>query len=70
LIGEPVFEDIETCCPVVRRQVVLTLQCERRSRADVVSGVPLSCSCFVGCRQGIKCLLFVERISSTRRKSR
>ena len=68
--GEPVFEDVETFCPAIRRQVGLSLRCAEAARGDVVSGVPVSCSLGLGCGMGVFCLLKAKRITTCRRRPR
>ena len=68
LSSEPVFEDVETFCPVTRAQVVLSLRVANWVAGDLVSGAPVSCNCEVGCSCGVGCLLRSIRVCTYRRK--
>ena len=65
--AEPYFEDAESFCCLKRGQVRISL----RTRwgipvGDMITGVPVSCNCEVGCRKSVLCLLDVKQITCRR----
>jgi hypothetical protein len=70
-LTEPLYsEQVESYCSVRRVVVGLVLQTDRRFSGDVVVGVPVSCSLSLGCPMGPRCILWAQRIETSRRKLR
>lgn len=69
-MSDPVFEDVDDFCPVIRGNVVVTLRVASSVFEDFVSGMPTSCSSQKGCSCGVGCLLRAIRICTSRRKKR
>ena len=57
-MSDPVFEDLEIFCSLVRsRPVMLSLRLDASFKGRSVSGFAVSCDCAVGCLKGVQCLL-------------
>ena len=64
---EPYLEDVETFCSKKRCQVLILLRTSQEPKGGMITGVPDSCNCEVGCSKGELCLLKANRLT-TRRK--
>jgi hypothetical protein len=63
------MEDVETFCSKKRCQVLISL----RTRwgiptGNMITGVPESCNCEVGCSKGVLCLLKANQITTGRKR--
>lgn len=62
------MEDVETFCSKKRSQVLILLRTSQEPKGGMITGVPESCNCEVGCGKGVLCLLNARQITTGRKR--
>jgi hypothetical protein len=65
---EPYQEDVETFCSKKRGHVLILLRTSQEPKGNMISGVPESCNCEVGCSKGALCLLKARQMTTGRKR--
>lgn len=67
-MSEIYTEEVETFCSKKRGQVLILLRTSQEPKGGMITGVPESCNCEVGCSKGELCLLKANLITTGRKR--